>query len=480
MQSDRLFPKILWLILAVALLLRLAGAWRANLIFDERAHLALAETVDFRPASLHLVSRTLDHPLLSIYVLKFGGILFGKSDLALRMLYVLAGTLTVVPVFFLGKRVFSEKAGLWAAGLLAVDQFHAGWSRVFMPEVLMLLFAALALLQFLRALQKPTTGNYVLLGVLLGLAYLAKEPAILLIPALWLYLLITPEHRHVLSRPAWYLAQGVFLLVIAPDIVWNLLSGRESYLYRDAVLITEAFQLSGKSVSLYLGEILQAVLGRHVMDIGYEEGNLHACHWPAGVLYLTAIVAALGKRKAPAVRLMLVVFWFVFICFLLMPGGERFDPFWWASLSLIPAVVCAGWVLDWVSGRGKALCMAAFILLAYLGIHYVPVAWHAGPHFARATVDDFVRDFLAKAHTAIEDRNDLREAQSRFVYVLNIGGPQADAYYGLALVAHRRNQTAKAKKLLAQCLAIDPDHEKAIELRRTIEQREPNTGKSLP
>jgi len=94
----------------------------------------------------------------------------------MRMLHVLAGTATVATVYFLGKRIFSENAGLWAAGLLTVDQFHAGWSRPFFPEVLLLLFAALTLLQFLRVLEASTTRNCVLLGVLLGLAYLAKKP----------------------------------------------------------------------------------------------------------------------------------------------------------------------------------------------------------------------------------------------------------------------------------------------------------------
>ena len=63
-----------WLlpILLVALAIRLWGAWQANLIFDERAHWALAETIDLRPGHLHLVSRTLDHPLLSIYILRTG------------------------------------------------------------------------------------------------------------------------------------------------------------------------------------------------------------------------------------------------------------------------------------------------------------------------------------------------------------------------------------------------------------------------
>ena len=93
-------PRTLWLILAVAFALRLLGAWRANLVFDERAHLALSDTISLQPGRIHLVSRSLDHPFLSIYILKISNVLFGSSNLGLRILYVLAGTLTVLWTWF--------------------------------------------------------------------------------------------------------------------------------------------------------------------------------------------------------------------------------------------------------------------------------------------------------------------------------------------------------------------------------------------
>ena len=356
-------PVALWLILAVALGLRLWGAYRGNLSFDERAHWALAETIELRPGSLHLVSRSVDHPPLSIYTLKLSSLLFGSSDLALRMLHLLAGTLTIVPVYLLGKRVFSSTAGLWAAGLLAVDQFHASWSRVFMPEVLMLLAASLVLLQYLRTLETGRTRDVVLLGVLLGLAYLAKEPSLWLLPALWLVPLIARAHRGVFRRPAWYLAHGVFLAVIAPDLIWNLSQGTESYLFRDAAMIDRSLGISLKSFSLYLGEVFRAVAGADVLDKEYAAGNVYACHWPAGLLYLAAVAAAMRRRAEPGVRLLLAVFFVIFVCGLIVPGGERFDPFWWASISLIPAVVCAGWMLAAAGRLGTGIRLVALALL---------------------------------------------------------------------------------------------------------------------
>ncbi|MBN2475930.1 MAG: glycosyltransferase family 39 protein [Pirellulales bacterium] len=470
MLSSRRLPTTLWLILLVALALRLLGAWHANLTFDERARVALAETIDLRPGHLHLVSRTVAHPPMSIYLMKLSGLAFGTGDLGLRMLHVVAGTLTVLLVFFLGRRVFSERAGLWAAALLAVDQFHAGWSRVVLTEVLMLLFASLVLLQFLRVLESGTTRRFAVLGLLLGLAYLAKEVAILLLPVLWIYLLITPRHRRVLRRPTWYLAQGVFLAAVAPDVIWNLVQGMESYLYRDLMFASEPFHISLKSLSLYVGELFRAWFGDPALDVEYEQGSLYTCYWPAGVLYLGAVTTAVVRRKDPAVRLLLVMFTVIFGAFFLLPGGDRFEPFWWASMSLIPAVVCAGWALDWAARSGRMPALAALLLIGLLGAHYVPVALRSGEAQPRATVRQFVDDFLRRADAALR-RGNLREAESRYVFMLNLGGPNAEAFYGLATVAAMRGQTEKAELLLQKCLELDPDHEAASERLRQLRAR---------
>ena len=288
------------LILLAALAIRLLGAWHANLVFDERAHWALAETIDLRPGHLHLLSRTLDHPLLSIYILRLGSLLFGTSNFALRLLYILAGTATVLPVYYLACRAFSPRAGLLAAALLAVDLFHAGWSRVFMPEAIMLLLSALAILQFLRTLEKPATGRFVLLGLLMGLAYLAKEPAILLGPAFWICLLIDPGHRPLLRNPRWYLAHAVFAAVIAPDLLWNASQWTDSYLHRDLALAGQTVRISLKPLSLYLGEVFRAVLDRDALGSDYLEGNIYVCHAVAGAIYLAAMAATAAFLVRPA------------------------------------------------------------------------------------------------------------------------------------------------------------------------------------
>ncbi len=103
--------------------------------------------------------------------------------------------------------------------------------------------------------------------------------------------------------------------------------------------------------------------------------------------------------------------------------------------------------------------------IAGLGIATAGAMLNPGPYEPRACVQDFADDFLAKGREALQ-RGDLQNAESRFIYVLNIGGPRADAYFGLAQIALERHQPDKALRLLKMCLALDPKHAGAVELNR--------------
>jgi 4-amino-4-deoxy-L-arabinose transferase-like glycosyltransferase len=456
--------------LGLALGLRAVGAACGNLTYDEVAHLALAETISFHPDHFHLVFRTLDHPLLSIYVFKFSGLLFGESEFGLRVFHLLFGTATVALVYQIGTRVFSQQVGLWAAVFLAADQFHASWSRAFMPEVLMLFFASLALLKFLDVLETSRRKDFLLLGLWMGLAYLAKETGILVIPIFWLFLLVTRSHRAMLWNPRWYATHLLFLAVIAPDIIWNLLHYSESYLHRDTVLLSEPLRIQLKPFSLYIGELFQMLYNQDALDYfeDYSAGNLWACHWPAGVFYLCAVAAAVRLRHLLQPRVLLIAFFFVFLFFSVLPGAERFDPFWWASLSLIPAVVLSGWACAKLAATGKPARTALLVFVGYLALHFAWQAQRPGELRARQTVEQIVMRTNKDARFALEqsdlEQNDVVTAHRLLIYALNIGGPNAETYYYLGLIEWIQNEHDRAESYLLKSLKIDPSNQPAQKL----------------
>lgn len=91
-----------------------------------------------------------------------------------RGVTALMGTLTIVAVYFLGRRLYGRKAGLLAALLYAVAPLavvHAHFLTVDVPATF---FVAMALLWAIRLLEKQNWSNYVLAGVWVGLATATK------------------------------------------------------------------------------------------------------------------------------------------------------------------------------------------------------------------------------------------------------------------------------------------------------------------
>jgi 4-amino-4-deoxy-L-arabinose transferase-like glycosyltransferase len=101
-----------------------------------------------------------------------------------RGLGVLAGTGTVVAIYFLGRRLYGRVVGLLAAFFLALMFLHVSESHYARSHVLAVFFIVLALYFCARILDEGSTRDYVGAGVSLGLATAAQYSAILTLVAL--------------------------------------------------------------------------------------------------------------------------------------------------------------------------------------------------------------------------------------------------------------------------------------------------------
>jgi 4-amino-4-deoxy-L-arabinose transferase-like glycosyltransferase len=362
-----------WALPALVLLglgLRLYGAARAGLTFDESIVWAFAREITAQPV-LHLVSRTADHPLLNAYVVRASSLAFGGSDLGLRIVHACLGSATVVVAHRLGKMLWGWRAGVVAAGLLAVDPFHVSWSRLIIEEAPLLLCEGLTLLLVWRGLSRGGAGDFVKAGLCLGLAYLAKETALLLVPALGIGLLVGDRGRRALRTPGPYLGLLAALAIAGTEMAWTFHHGQASHLARALGILGRPLGLTLKGTSLYLGELYR-LIRPDVLDHEYLDGNAYATQWAIGALYLGAVAAACRRRDV-ADRFLLAVFSVVFLAATVVDGGRLFDPFWWGSLSFLPAVLFAGRLGGeaWPRARWAPRAMAAALIVLAL----YDVAW---------------------------------------------------------------------------------------------------------
>jgi 4-amino-4-deoxy-L-arabinose transferase-like glycosyltransferase len=124
-----------------------------------------------------------DHPPLTVLTLVPVAWIF-RSGFTMRLQMALLGTATVVLLGLLGRRLGGDAAGLAAAGVAAI--YPGLWVNdgLIMSETVCALVVTLALLATYHYLDRPKWPRAALVGVLCGLAALARAELLLLAPLL--------------------------------------------------------------------------------------------------------------------------------------------------------------------------------------------------------------------------------------------------------------------------------------------------------
>ncbi|HEX8204642.1 MAG TPA: glycosyltransferase family 39 protein [Solirubrobacteraceae bacterium] len=159
---------------------------------------------------------TAEHPPGWFVVLALADRVGGNGYVSHRLLGGAIGTLTVVLIGLLGRRVAGEAAGLIAAVLAAVHPMLWGADVSLMSEPLYGLLLVAALLLATRVRDRPTARRAAALGAVLGLAALTRGEALAL-----LVLLVAPLLWRRWRPMA--VAFAACVLVVAPWTIRNLL-----------------------------------------------------------------------------------------------------------------------------------------------------------------------------------------------------------------------------------------------------------------
>jgi mannosyltransferase len=153
LTRNRLF---LLLILLLALTLRVFHLDTQSIWYDEGLSIQIAAQ---DPAQAIALSATTDHPPLHTLLLGGWMRVAGESDFTVRYLSVLCGVLVVALTYALGRR-YDERAGLIAAGLMALAPlavYYSQETRGYMLLTALILIATLAALRLLKGDRRKRT-----------------------------------------------------------------------------------------------------------------------------------------------------------------------------------------------------------------------------------------------------------------------------------------------------------------------------------
>lgn len=146
----------------------------------------------------------------------------GLSEFCIRLPSPFLHTATAVAVFWIGQQLYDFKVGVLAGLAYATLPGVSVSAGIISTDVPLLLFWALTLGAFVRMMQVPAWWPSLLFGLAFGFGLNAKYAMAWFIVCLVVYLVMTPERRGLLRDARLYLGLGLGVLMIVPNLVWNL------------------------------------------------------------------------------------------------------------------------------------------------------------------------------------------------------------------------------------------------------------------
>lgn len=375
-------------IVLTALALRVYLMLATTYVWDEERYwIPSALGIAVRPDHLHLPIRELSHPALPAYLIRLSSVLFGENVAGFRALSLVAGVITIVIGWRIAREYAGPVAGLWTAIALAFNDYHIAMSGLAIERSFYLAFVTAAVWMFLRFL-RSTNGKYLYMtAIMAGLAYMTYEVA-LVIPLACFIVLLTTSYRPWLQRKVTVLAALAFLLVISPDVFWNVSNrgtGGATLSWTDNLSRIGSFGLNPQPLVLFGRDAIVAVyrlLGRHFVDHASIYPTVNVMWGPILLLAVTYMTLRDARRDA-FLRFLSIIFWTILLGFLFIRpapvtrANVTPNSWQWVDIVVIPAVIVTGILVGrmrgkWgvvVSGAVAGAAMGATIAVVVFRLH---------------------------------------------------------------------------------------------------------------
>ena len=208
--------------------------------------------------SQHLQTGYFDHPPMVALVIRAGTALLGNTALGIRFfgpVFSAAGSLFVWDA---GEKLFPHRqAGLLAAAMLNATLMVGAGAIIMTPDTPLIFFWSAGIAALARLATSNNPRWWLAVGLAAGLALLSKYTAILLIAAVFIWLITQAQSRRQLLTPWPWAALLIALLIFAPDIYWNAQHGWVSYLKQGS----RATHFDASRSLQFLAELLAGQLG---------------------------------------------------------------------------------------------------------------------------------------------------------------------------------------------------------------------------
>jgi hypothetical protein len=252
--------------------------------------------------SKRLAMGYVDQPPLAMFLLAASRVLFGVSQLGLRVLPALSHALTVLLGGLIARRLGGRKTAVTLTCLaVSVAPLVVGHAGIFQMNAFSHVFWTLAAYLLVLIIDRSRPALWVLLGIVMGLGLLNKIDFLWFGVGLAAALLLTDLRKH-LATPWPYAAAAIALLVFSPFIFWNIThdfahlefirnasAGKYSGLTRLDFLAGQVINLNPINMLLWVPGLLFLLFSRQARRFR-----------ALGIIFMTAFVILLANAHSKA------------------------------------------------------------------------------------------------------------------------------------------------------------------------------------
>jgi hypothetical protein len=353
----------------------------------------------------HLAFGYVDHPPLSIIILKISRFLFGDSLFAIRLLPAIAGAVIVFLTGMIVKEMGGRKfAQILAALAVALIPGYLGMHNYFSMNVFEHLLWTIAVYLIIRIINTGDSRLWLWFGLVAGLGMQNKISMIFFGFGLAVAMIFTPERRYYKDKFFW-IGGLIAVVIFLPHILWQVANG-----WPTLEFIENAKQ--GKITAF-------SSLGFFATQI-VDLNPIFFPLWFGGLIYLLA-----GRGTRPY-RLAGLLYVLIFALLAL----QRSKPYYlWAIYPVLFAAGAIGWerlIARWRDGWIKVV---SIMIVAVFGILILPMALPLLP------VESFMAysNFIGLEHQSGES-HDLGALPQYFADMHgweNLANVVADVYHSL-------------------------------------------------
>ncbi len=227
MKKDTLFK--LFIILLIATLFRVHMLDKPEGLWNDEYLGWLIASKSTISDFIQQIFRNCHMPLYYIY-LKLWIVLFGDSDLILRLSSVVPSLLSIIVMYFIGQEVKDEKLGLYTAALCAISSFLIYFAQEMRLYSLIFLFSSLETLYFIKYAKEQSKKNITMFFVTNALICMTHTLGIVFacfnIILIYYYLYNTNEkYKKIIKNLACFLKQIIpffITVIILLPLIFNI------------------------------------------------------------------------------------------------------------------------------------------------------------------------------------------------------------------------------------------------------------------